>query len=347
MPLPGQGVVPTGSLYNELTATTRRAFVPRLFVQLYFAAPSLFFMLVGAQRAAGGLSQITIPVQGQSLVQGQFTGYGGGFTSPSVQPGIQNLQFPLAFWVVPIPLPFGETIIQATDREISVLRARMNDAWSVTVQNLAGLQFSNNTGNALLPDSFYDAFDDGTNVAVYGGINRTAPGNTALKGQYYVASGSAGQSGNVGFKRTTMSNSLITITDAAGGEHPTAVLMNPADYATLNTDFIGAEQIFNRPGQMREMDTGVRSSFPNLNVAGVPIFADHFCPVGNAYYINTDYTALYGSEDAMFEFSGFHSLVPLGQIGQQGVIVLGYNTVTAKPSANAHVTGIANPSSTF
>lgn len=347
MPLPGQGAVPTGALYDELTATTRRAFVPRLFVQLYFASPSLFFMLGGAQRSAGGLSQITIPVQGQSMVQGQFTGYSGGFNAPVITPGVQNLQFPTCYWVVPIPLPFGESVIQATDREISLLKARMNDAWAVTVQNMASLMFSNNTADTLLPDSFYDAFDDGTNVQVYGGVNRTAPGNTSLKGQYFVASAAAGDSGNVGFKRTTMSNSLITITDRAGGEAPTCVLMNPADFATLNSDFIGAEQIFIRPGNDYAMGTPARSSFPNLNVAGVPIFADHFCPVGEAYYVNTKYTSLYGSEDAMFDFSGFYSLVPLGQVGQQGVVVLGYNIVTAKPVANAHVTGIANPSSTF
>ncbi len=350
MPLPGQGVVPTGALYTELTVATRRAMMPRLFVQMYFAAPSLFFMMGGAFRAAGGLSQITIPVQGQSMVQGQFTGYGGGFNSPVVTPGVQQLQFPLAYWVVPIPLPFGETVLQATDREISLLKARMNDAWAVTVQNMAGLFFSNNTTGVnagLLPNSFYDAFDDGTNVAVYGGVNRTAPGNTSLKGQYYVASSSTGQSGNVGFTRKTMSNSLITITDAAGGESPTAVLMNPGDFATLNSDFIGAEQIFNRPGQEFTMGTPVRSSFPNLNVAGVPIFADHFVPVGQVFYPNTKYTNMAVSEDAAWDFSGFYSLVPLGQIGQQGVVVIGYNVVTSKPSSNAHVVGVTNPSSTF
>ena len=347
MPLPGQGVVPTGALYNELTATTRRAFIPRLFVQLYFASPDLFFFLGAAQRAAGGLSQVTIPVQGQSMVQGQYTGYGGGFNSPIVTPGVQNLQFPLAYWVVPIPLPFGETVIQATDREISLLKARMNDAWNVTVQNVAGLTYSNNTSNPLLPNSLYDAFDNGTNVANYGGITRTAPGNTSLQGQYYVASAATGNSGAVGFTRKTMSNSLITITDAAGGEAPTVVLMNPGDFATLNSDFIGVEQIFNRPGQEFSMGTPVRSSFPNLNVAGVPIFASHFVPLGHVWYPNLRYTNMYMSEDAAFDFSGFYSLVPLGQIGQQGVVVLGYNFISAKPVANAHVTGVANPSSTF
>jgi hypothetical protein len=76
-----------------------------------------------------------------------------------------------------------------------------------------------------------------------------------------------------------------------------------------------------------------------VNIAGVPIFADHFCPKGTFYAINTKYTSFYMSEDAAFDFSGFYSLVPLGQIGQQGVCILGYQILTAKPSANAIVTG--------
>lgn len=339
MPLPGQGAVPTGSLYNELTAVTRRAFVPRLFVQIYFATPTLFYMLGGAQRSAGGLSQITVPVQGQSMVQGQFTGYGGGFNSPVITPGVQNAQFPTVYWVVPVPLPFGETVIQATDREISLLKARMNDVWAVTVQNVGGLLFTNNTTSAnasLLPNSFYDAFDSGTNVPTYGGITRTAPGNAFWAGQLIDESALT-----MGFKRTTMSNMLIKITDAAGGEAPTAVVMNPSDFATLNDDFIGTEQIFTRPGNSYSMSTPVRSSFPNLNVAGIPIYADHFCPLGNAYVFNNKYTSMYMSEDAAGDFSGFYSLVPLGQIGQQGVFVLGYNVITSKPVANAHAFGFA------
>ncbi len=341
MPLPGQGVVPTGSLYTELTAVNRRAFVPRLFVQVYFATPSLFYLLGGAQKAAGGLSQITIPTQMNSMVQGQFTGYGGGFNAPVVTPGVQNAQFPLCFWVVPVPLPFGETIIQATDREISLLKARMNDVWSVTTQNMGSLIFSNNTGNTLLPNSFVDAFDDGTNVAVYGGINRNSPGNSAWQGQYYTASSSAGQPGNVGYTRATMSTQILRITSASGGEAPTFGVMSPGDYATLNNDFVGTETIFKDPGREYAMGTPVRSSFPNLNVAGVPIYADQFCPAGKVFFMNARYTNMYASEDAMFDFSGFYSLVPLGQIGQQGVVVTGYNVVSAKPKANAQVVGVA------
>ena len=339
MPLPGQGAVPTGALYNELTSVTRRAFVPRLFVQIYFATPTLFYLLGGAQRSAGGLSQITIPVQGQSMVQGQFTGYGGGFNSPVITPGVQNAQFPTVYWVVPVPLPFGETVIQATDREISLLKARMNDVWAVTVQNVGGLIFTNNTTSAnssLLPNSFVDAFDNGTNVAVYGGINRNVPGNTFWQGQYISEAALS-----TGWTRQTMSAFLIQITDAAGGEAPTAVIMSPSDFAKLNEDFIGVERTFNRPGNTYGMTTPVRASFPNLNVSGIPIYADHFCPKGQLFAFNSRYTSMYMSEDAAGDFSGFYSLVPLGQIGQQGVFVLGYNVVTSKPVANALAYGFA------
>jgi hypothetical protein len=348
MPLPGIGVAPAaGSLFTELTAATRRAFVPRLFVQIYFASPTLFYMLGNAQRAAGGLNQVTIPMQGQSMVQGQFTGYGGGFNSPQIIPAIQNGQFNLAYWVVPVPLPFGETIIQATDREISLLKARMNDVFAVTKQKMAALIFSNNTANPLLPDSFVNAFDNGTNVPTYGGINRLAAGNSAFKGQYYSMSTftSAGLStvATIGFTRSSMATMLQLITNAAGGEAPTFVVMAPGDYATLQVNMQSFETSYVNPGMSYSMDTSIRSAFPNITISGIPVFADSFLADGTAYAVNVKYTSFYLSEDAAFDFSGFYSLVPLGQIGQQGVVVVGYDPICAKSSSCAIMTGIGGP----
>jgi hypothetical protein len=205
---------------------------------------------------------------------------------------------------------------------------------------MGGLIFTNNTANSLLPNSFVDAFDNGTNVATYGGINRNAPGNTAWQSQYYTAATGAGLPGTAGYTRATMSNQILQIVNASGGEAPTFGVMYPGDFATLNNDFVGTETIFKDPGREYSMGTPVRSSFPNLNVAGVPIYADHFCPKGSVFFVNARYTNMYASEDAMFDFSGFYSLVPLGQIGQQGVVVTGYNILTAKPVANAQVVGV-------
>ena len=345
MPLPGLGVAPqAGALYNELAATTRRAFVPRLFVQIYYSSPSLFYMMGNAQRAAGGLNQVTIPMQGVSMTQGQWTGYGGGFNSPVITPGIQNGQWNLAYWVVPVPLPFGETIIQATDREISILKARMNDVRAITTQNMATKLFTNNSANPLQPDSFLSAFDNGTNFPTYGGISRNAAGNSAFKGQYInMGTGSWATVATIGFTRKTMQAVLSYITNQAGGEAPTFVVMSPGDYTTLNNDFVGQENIYVTPGATYTMDTSARSSFPNLNVSGIPIFQDFFCPAGSAFAVNVKYTSMYLSEDAAFDFSGFYSLVPLGQIGQQGVVVVGYDIISAKSVSGAWMYNIGNP----
>src|SRR5215472_2962194 len=339
MPLAGIGPAPgAGATFNELAAVTRRAFVPRLIVQTYFASPNLFYLMGNAQRAAGGLNQVTIPMQGNSMVQGQFTNYGGGFNNPIITPGIQNGQFNLAYWVVPVPLPFGETILQVTDRVISLLKARMNDVYAVTWQQLSRLAFLNNSSNVALPNSYYDAFDDGTNVASYGGINRNASGNANFKGQYInlgAAPWNASGLFSANATRKGMAGLLTKVTDAAGGEPPTYGVMSPGDFAQLNNDIVGIESQYVQPSREYSIESPVRSSFPNINISGIPIFADHFCPSGDIFFINSKYTQMYLSEDAAFDFSGFYSLVPLGQIGQQGVMVLGYNIISGKSSSGA------------
>ena len=64
------------------------------------------------------------------------------------------------------------------------------------------------------------------------------------------------------------------------------------------------------------------------------------CAPVTDFAVNVKYTSMYLSEDAAFDFSGFYSLVPLGQIGQQGVVVVGYDVLSAKPSSGAWMYGI-------
>lgn len=336
MPLGGLGPAPSGSLFNELTAVTRRAFVPKLFVQIYFASPTLFHLWGSANTASGGLNQITIPMQGQSAVQGSYTNYGGTFNSPQIIPAVQDGQWNLAYWVVPVPLPFGETILQSSaERIIPLLKVRMNDVWSVTWQKMAQQLFLSSGSNTNIPQGFPDAFDNGTNVPIYGGINRTTAGNQPFQGQYINCGSSGTFNASAGWTRKLMSALLIYITDNAGGEKPTFVVMNPSDFATLSNDVTGTEQQFVKPDGGYSVDSTARSVFPNLNISGVPIFADHFCPKGNLFAVNTMYSTFYVDENASLEFSGFYSLVPLNQIGQQGVVVLGYNFISSKSSSGA------------
>ena len=332
MPILGTGVVPSGDIANELSALTRRAFIPKVVVQFYYSTPTAMLLMGNAQKAAGGLSQITQPVQGASMVQGAWTGYSGTFTKPSVIPGVKNAEWNLAFYTVPVPLVMGEALIQSTEAILPILDVRMNDVYAVTAQQVSSAIFSNNSANNLMPQGFVEAFDNGGRVANYGGISRIAAGNQYWQGQYYDA-GTA----NI-LNRATIAQYLIQITDNAGGEAPDFVVMSPSDFATLNTSFIGTEVMNLDPGKTGNMDTALRSSFPNLEINGIRIYMDHWCPKGTIYAINSKYTALYMSEDAAWAFSGFYSTVPQLQIGQVGVMILGYNIITSKPSSGAIIT---------
>jgi len=132
--LGGTGVVPgsTTATFTELTALTRRAFIPRVTVQIYFSAPTFMLLLGNAQKSAGGMNQITGPVQGQSMVQGAWTGYSGTFNKPQVIPGVNTFAFNTAYFVVPVPLVLGESLLQSTEAIVPILDVRMNDVYAVT-----------------------------------------------------------------------------------------------------------------------------------------------------------------------------------------------------------------------
>ncbi len=333
--LGGTGVVPgsTTATFTELTALTRRAFIPRVTVQIYFSTPTLMLFLGNAQKSAGGMNQITGPVQGQSMVQGAWTGYAGTFNKPQVIPGVNTFAFNTAYFVVPVPLVLGESLLQSTEAIVPILDVRMNDVYAVTAQQMGSALFTNNTNNSLMPSSFIDGFDNGTSVGTYGGINRNATGNAFWQGQVYPNAAAV-------LTRQAMSQYLIQITDLAGGEAPDFVIMSPSDYAALTSVLIGTEQVFVTPGKTWDMDSPIRSSFPNIVISGVPFFMDHWCPKGTIVFVNSKYTAMYLSEDAPFAFSGFYSAIPLMQIAQVGVMIVGYQLITTKPVANALVTGV-------
>lgn len=355
MPQLGVGIVPSGVVGNELAALTRRAFVPRLVVQVYKATPLLSLLLRNAQRARGGVSQVTIPVQGGSFVQFSWSDYSGVFPQPQVLQAAQNAEFNLKLGVVPIPFMGMEALIQSSEAVVPILKARMADAKTVAVQSISSSVLAL-TNNAAIPgaqqvDNLFQATDDSTNVTSYGGINRTTAGNAFWKGQL-VTLGSAGAvltrssfirylvqcaSGN-----TTGStvNPKFGATTGGGGESPDFVVMAPGDWTTLMQDFMSVEQFNTDPNTKYGNDDVVNAGFRGLMLGNTPIFMDPFMTKGTAFVLNSRYLALYMSEDAPFAFSGFYSAIPNLQIANIGVLIVAFNVICSKPAANMQLSGI-------
>lgn len=334
MPILNTGLVPGGAIGNELTAATRRAVVPALFVQIYKATPMLNLLFGTAQKAKGGMSQVTVPVQGSSFVNFAWTDYSGGFPQPAVQPGMQNAEFNLCVGVVPISFMGMEALIQSSEAIVPLMRARMADAKTVAVQSISTALFAN---NALLPNGSQvinglpQSYDNGTNVDSYGGISRAA--SPFWKSTLVTAAGAVNT-------RSAMLAYLVQCTALNGGEAPDFCVMSPSDWTALMQDFLTLERFNNTPNSKYGKEDNVNAGFRGLMLGDTPFFMDPFCPKGTAYMLNTKYFAAYVSEDAPFAFSGFYSAIPNLQIANVGVVIIAMQTVCAKPISGLQITGI-------
>ena len=331
MPVLGQGILPAaGAVASELTAVTRRAFVPKLVVQTYQSTPLLAMLIANNQTASGGASSVTVPVQGTNMVTTQASDYSGSFNAPSVQPGIQNAEFNLKLSITPIPFLGMEAAVQVDYAVVPIMEARMNDAGNNISAFWSNALYSNTT-NQLQMIGLPGAVDDSTNLATYGNISRTS--NAFWKSKVYAA-------GSVNPTRQNVLQYLVGTAKSAGGEMPNFAVCGFGTWALLAQDFVGQESYMVTPGSSFDRtEDGPRSGFRALMVAGVPIFADMNCPEGTMYILNSNYLSMYIHEQGAFAFTGFESTLSNWQLGYVGAIVNIAELVLTKPSACARVGG--------
>ena len=326
----GQGIMPSGAAATELSAITRRAFLPTLTVQIYNSSPWLAALIANAQVASGGISPITVPVQGSRMTTHQWGDYSASFGVPTQQNGIQDAEFNMKLSMVPVPFLGMESAIQVDYAVVPRIEAVMNDAGNVAADAMAVATYSNiSNTQAFIGSSAL--IDDGTNAASYGNINRTT--NPFWKAKLYAA-------GGVNPTRQLVSQYINGVAKACG-EAPSYGLMGFGTWSLLQQDFIGQEQYNITPGSSfdGENSSGPRSGFRALMVSGVPIFPDFYCPEGELRLPNSRYMNLYLHENASFAFSDFVSTQANGQLGYIGLLVTLGELVGTKPSAMARVTG--------
>jgi hypothetical protein len=333
VPQYGQGIVPAqGPIAAELTAVVRRAFMPRVYVQIWKAAPLMACLLSAAQTATGGLSPITAPIQGNPMVSGQWVDYSGAFSQPGTQPGIQNAEFNLKAFCTPVPFLGFEGLVQVDYAIVPLIDARMNDATNVTIDAFATSLY-NNVANTQQMIGLPAAIDDGTFSATYGGITRST--NTFWKSVYVH------NAGNTVPTRNLIMQYVGQVTKTTG-EMPTIGICGFGTWTMLGQDFIPQERYNINPTDRLEASAGFigHSSFQALDIAGIPVYADPYCPEGTLYLINTNYLTLFLHERAAFTFTGFESTLPNNQFGWLSAILSLLELVDVKPKAQGKFDGL-------
>ena len=327
MPI-GGGIIPaTGSTqYTELTYVTRRAFIPKLVVQLYNSTPLMAALIANSQSASGGVSSVTVPVQGSQFVNAQWSDYSGSFNQPSVQQGAFNAEFDLKLMIAPVPFLGMEGAVQQDAAIIPLIEARMNDATNVMMDAMATALYTNSTNTQQFIGLPAAVSASGT----YGNINRsTYPwwGSTS-----YTA-------GNVNPTRQNILQ-YISGTVKRAAEVPTFGVCGFGTWTLLAQDYVGQEQYVITPGHGFDSDSnGPQAAFRALMVAGVPIYPDPYCPEGTVYFLNSNYLSLYIHEQGSFVFTGFESTLPNWQIGYVGAVLMIAELVSTKPKSMTVVSG--------
>ncbi len=325
----GTGIMPSsGAISTELTYITRRAFVPKMVVQIYNNSPTMASLLANAQPAYGGVSSISVPVQGAPFVSGNWSNYDGSFNQPSDAQGAYLFESNLKLFIVPIPFLGMEGILQLDHAVIPKIEAKMNDATNVTMDTFS-TALMNNTTNLQALIGLPGAIDDGTNMVTYGNINRNT--NTWWQSKVYTAVGNPTRQALLQYIAGTAKN---------GGAKPTFGICGFGTWALLAQDFQGQEQYVITPGAGFDASgDGPRSGFDALMVCGVPIYADQYTPEGTVYLTNSDYVNLYVHVMGSFAFTGFESTISNWQLGYVGCLVCILELVNVKPKASTRISG--------
>jgi hypothetical protein len=331
------GVMPTGAAFTEYQAITRRAFLPTVYVQIFQASPTIAALMQHAKTASGGISSVTVPVQGQAMTVPQWTGFDGSFSQPANIQGVQPAEFNLKSLVTPIPFYGFEAAIQADHAIVPRIEVVFNDATNSTVDVISNALYTNVTNTQQLI-GFNGAIDDGTNAASYGNINRSA--STFWQAKVYNA-------GAVAPTRALILQYLMGA-QKYGAEMPTCAVLGMGTWEKLvANDYAGLESYQILPGTGFDSDADrPRSLFRALDIGGVPVYCDPYCPEGIMYVWNSNYMQLYFHSMANFAFTGFESLLPVYQIGFIGGIVSLFELVCAKPRTTVRVGTVSTVGST-
>jgi len=330
MPVLGTGIFPAGAVGNELTAVTRRAFIPKLVVQIYKASPLLAAGLANAQMASGGAGPVTAPVQGTAMTTTQWSGYSGTFAQQSTQVGISNAEFNLKLAITPVYFLGMEGIIQVDAAVIPIIEARMNDAGN-SMKDTISTALWNNDNTANSQQLFGLPAVTAASTQTYGNID---PSTNSWWLAYTKAMGTVAPT------RNTLLENIGGLVNFSGGEMPNFGITSPATWTKLAEDFTSLEQYqVNQASAYGDNPNGARALFTALMVAGVPIYMDPYGVDGTLYLLNMNYLSFYIHEAGSFVFTGFESLIPNQQLGYVGALLSILELVCVKRKAQAKITG--------
>ena len=328
----------TGSMLNEIQATTRRGYAQMLYDQVSSQTPFFNALFKESQIAYGGESQINVPVYGANTTVGSWAGSSGVFAQAQVLNGAQAISFNLNEAVVPVAVL--DSVVRQQDRHAIVDKLN-TDCWNsgqVMKELISSAIFSGATANQVT--GLFAMVDDGTNYPIYGGINESLTGNSFWKAKCVFNASLTTSTYNL------ISQYITSCQKNAQGEKPTLGLVGSGLFTAITATLTPNQRYNYSPndGAFNIASTG----FDALMVNNTPIY---LCPeldalettngYGTLLLLNMNYINLYIHRLANFYWYDFQSLIPNGQMAHVGLLVTDLELVCSKRKANMQVTNLS------
>src|SRR5690606_15244617 len=261
--------------YDALTATTRKHYLPTLVDNVFNATPLLQYLRRKQKPAPGGTKLVQPLIYAANTSRGSYRGYDILDVAPTDE--ITAAEFEWKQLYVSLTISgLEEAVNRGTAAVLNLLESKMEIARMSLIEEFSKQLWGDGTGNNGKDiTGIRAAIDDGSNVAVYGGIDRTQ--YSWWKSQYNDNGGSP--------RPLTLGliNSMITAC-SRGADTVDLIVTTPTLWDAL-WELLQKQQ---RYEAVRVADTG----FDEIRFRGRSVIYDDDCPDGTIWFINSKYLTL-------------------------------------------------------
>ena len=316
--------------YGRLTAITRSKVLPAIIDQIGKESVTFGKFLKKAQKKSGGTT-IQQPVKYRHNSQGGF--YAGLELLDTAQETTRTR----ATWEwkqfhKPIVIDNIERAQNMGDEGlVDLLTSEMEDAKSGMQDQLSTAFFGDGTGSdGKAMDGILAAIDDGTNVAMYGGIDRSV--YTWWQANYT----------NVAGALTLPVMATMYDSCEKGHTKPDFIVTTQDLWTDYEALLISQVRYMNKNGESNNMDGGAGK----LSFRATPIEKDMYCPAGKMFFINMNsFKYMYLTHpDYPTDSRGFamrDMAEPDNQDGNVGFIFHYHNLICVEPRANGQLDNLS------
>jgi len=338
IPVTGTGYYPTDAQgAQNYFAIVHRNFNPFLIEQAFRKKPVFLSLVLRdlAKPREGGFNPIVQPVYfeswGANINKLSWT---AEFSPSPVRNPVTVAQWNMAGYVVAIDTLITEwSMMQGAGKPLAVIdtiKARFTDFYMELIDTIDTKILT----GATAPDEMNglaDAIDDGTSVAVYGGLSRAEFPNWAAPKYDASAWGTMDAWKYISY-------ALYKYRANVPGDVPNVILVPYGVFYKLVTSLTNIERIVTSTPEEVDLTRGV--GIQALNIEGIHVIPLQKLTGNTAYFVNFKNWEFAVNPDMFFALTETTSLIPVGTIGWRTAILFAGNFVCYRPRYNFKVVNL-------